>query len=82
MNGNHLEPARSVIAKAGGVDAVASITGKHVSRIYRWMYAKDKGGTGGQVPYDDALKLLAHARVEGLSLDASDFFPVPHEVAR
>lgn len=71
---NNLDPARSVIAKLGGVDAVATITGKHVSRIYRWTYPREKGGTGGVVPHEDATKLLAHAKANGLDLTAEDFF--------
>lgn len=49
MSSEHLEPARTVIAKIG-VDKVAEITGKHVSRVYRWMYPKSRGGTGGLIP--------------------------------
>lgn len=68
------EPARSVIAKIGGVEAAAKITGKHVSRIYRWAYSREKGGTGGVVPHDDATKLLAYAKANSIDLDAADFF--------
>jgi hypothetical protein len=74
MAENHLEPAKTVISKIGGVEAAASITGKHVSRVYRWMYPRDKGGTGGAVPHEDATKLLEHAKANGLPLAAADFF--------
>lgn len=83
MSESHLEPAKSIIAKVGGVDVAADVTGKHVSRIYRWMYAKEKGGTGGQIPFDDAKKLLAHSRKNGLGVDAHDFFGIePLEAAQ
>lgn len=77
MSDSQLEPARSVIEKIGGVDAVATVTGKHVSRIYRWTYPRNRGGTGGVVPHDDATKLLIHAEKKGIALRASDFFVVP-----
>lgn len=64
------------------MEKVAAITGKHVSRVYRWMYSRKKGGTGGQVPYDDAVKLLAHSREQGLDLCPRDFFELDEEVAQ
>lgn len=75
MSENHLEPARSVIAKMG-VERVSAVTGKHISRVYRWMYPKDRGGTGGIIPQGDAFRLLAHARSEGIELSPDDFFKV------
>ena len=78
MSEKHLEPAKTVIAKIGGVDVAASITGKHVSRIYRWMYPAEKGGTGGVVPHADARKLLEHAKNASIDLRAEDFFASPN----
>lgn len=77
MSEHHLEPAKTVIAKMGGVDAVASVTGKHVSRVYRWMYPKNRGGTDGYIPPKDAGRLLQDAASRGLDLKASDFFDRP-----
>lgn len=73
MSTSHLEPARSVIRKIG-VDTVVSVTGKHISRVYRWMYPKDRGGTGGFIPQADALALLEYARANEVDLTPSDFF--------
>lgn len=70
----NLEPARSVIEKLGGIDVVAQTTGKHVSRIYRWMYSKERGGTGGFIPQSHIPDLLAYARDHGINLTANDFF--------
>jgi hypothetical protein len=82
MTDKQLEPARTVLAKIGGVDVAAEVTGKHVSRIYRWTYPREKGGTGGVVPHDDATKLLAHAREKSIDLKAEDFFQAePLQVA-
>jgi hypothetical protein len=74
MTDKQLEPARTVLAKIGGVEVASKVTGKHVSRIYRWTYPREKGGTGGVVPHDDATKLLAHARAKEIDLTADDFF--------
>jgi hypothetical protein len=70
----YLDPARSVISALGGVEKVAEITGKHVSRVYRWMYPKANGGTDGFVPQPDAEKLLQYARDNDKPLTADSFF--------
>ncbi len=75
MSEHHLDPAKTVIAKLGGVEAVCSITGKHLSRVYRWMHPKEKGGTGGLIPTSEAPKLLEHAKVNNIKISADDFFP-------
>lgn len=75
MSKDHLEPARSVIAKIG-IEKVAEITGKHVSRVYRWMYSKERGGTGGLIPQSDAPVLLNYARENKIALSADEFFPI------
>jgi len=76
MSETHLEPARSVIAKIG-VDATVKVTGKHFSRVYRWMYPKARGGTGGRIPQQEALLLLEYARTHGIDLTPADFFGPP-----
>ena len=75
MSQSHLDPAKTVIAKAGGVGAVVAVTGKHISRVYRWMKPKAKGGTGGIIPRADAEALLRHAKQHDLPICAADFFP-------
>lgn len=72
MSEKHLDPAKSVIARIG-IEKVAEITGKHVSRVYRWMYPKDRGGTGGFIPQEDARSLLAWARENDVALSPSEF---------
>jgi hypothetical protein len=81
MSDRNLEPAHTVIAKAGGVDAVAAITGKHVSRIYRWTYPRAKGGTGGVVPHEDATKILRYAAEHDLPISPQDFFALAADSA-
>lgn len=70
-----LEPAKTVIEKFGGPAAVALITGRHVTRIYRWMRPRSEGGTDGLIPNKEALKLLAAAREKGIDLSPADLYP-------
>lgn len=74
----HLNPAKSIITKLGGAPAVAEITGKHPSRVYRWMMPKEAGGTGGLIPNKVALQILDAATARGIALDASEFLATPH----
>ena len=76
MSADHLEPASSIIRKVG-IDTAVTVTGKHISRVYRWMYSKERGGTGGAIPHRDALALLEHAKANGLDLKPEDFFAKP-----
>jgi transposase len=78
MSEKHLDPAKSIIAKIG-IDKVSEITGKHVSRVYRWMYSKERGGTGGVIPQGDAPALLAYAKANQIELEAAEFFAVPEQ---
>lgn len=73
MTDKHLNPAKSIIAKIG-IEKVSEITGKHVSRVYRWMYPKERGGTGGMIPHSEAPALLAYAQAHSIDLTAGDFF--------
>jgi hypothetical protein len=73
----HMEPAKTIIDRFGGVEVVAAITGRHVSRVYRWMYPRDRGGTGGLIPQGEARKLLAHAKASNIPVSADEFFLSP-----
>jgi hypothetical protein len=73
MSNDHLDPARSIIRKIG-IDTVAAVTGKHISRVYRWMYPKERGGTGGLIPHGDALALLDFAKANDVALTPDEFF--------
>ena len=65
--------AQHVIAKCGGPKAVSAITGHSVSSIYKWMYAKEDGGTGGLIPAKAQEALWSAALRKEVSLSASDF---------
>lgn len=73
MSADHLEPASSIIRKIG-VETVVAVTGKHISRVYRWMYPRERGGTGGLIPHNDALLLLEYARANDVDLTPAEFF--------
>ena len=70
-----LEPAHSIVKKLGGAGIVADITGLSRVQIYRWQYPRQKGGTGGTIPYSYVETLLAEAKSKGVALEPSDFFP-------
>ncbi|MCP5081098.1 MAG: hypothetical protein GY948_05310 [Alphaproteobacteria bacterium] len=75
----HLEPARSILKAFErepdiGIDEVAEITGRDRTRVLRWMYPKDKGGTGGTIPSSSAQELYREAAQRKLPLKADDFF--------
>lgn len=78
---DYLEPAKSIIERLGGVDVVAGVTGKHRTRVFRWMYSTERGGTGGLVPQREHAKLLEYATHKKIALSPVDFVQVPAEAA-
>jgi len=68
-------PAEIVIAKCGGHKKVAELIGVDVSWVYRWTYPPERGGSGGQIPRKQQIKLLEKARAEKIDLTPADFFP-------
>ncbi len=78
-----MEPANTIIQLCGGFQAVADMTGRDVSRIHRWTYSKEKGGTGGVIPADVQTLLLSEAVRRGVPLTPNHFFPgFPQKPAR
>lgn len=76
-----MEPAKSVIEICGGVKAVAEIVGRSETRVRRWGYPKDRGGTEGLVPAECQVALIEHARKTGLPLRPDHFFPDQEDAA-
>jgi hypothetical protein len=73
----HMDPAKSILDLIG-YEKAAEVTGKHISRIYRWTYPSGvREGTGGVIPHADAIKLLEYARAQGLPLDEATFLCSP-----
>ena len=66
--------AEQVIEKCGGHQTVAEMAGVHVSRVHRWTYPKNRGGTGGLIPTQHQQTLLNEARKRGIDLGPPDFF--------
>jgi hypothetical protein len=83
-----MEPAQTVINKCGGFAAAAEMAERSEVRVRRWTYSKDKGGTGGLIPAESQVRLLAAAKARGLDLRPEHFFlpdcppsPTPSEDA-
>lgn len=45
------------------------------STIYRWMYPRDKQGTGGEIPLMALQTILRCARLAGVILKTEDIYP-------
>ncbi len=70
----------NVIATFEGIEKVAEICGINPSQVYRWRYARDKGGCGGIIPSKHHQCLLEAARLRELDLQPADLV-VAREVA-
>jgi hypothetical protein len=75
-----MDPAKTILDRIG-VEKAAEVTGKSISRVYRWAKPASHGGTGGIIPHIDALKLLDHVRVAGIPISEADFMRAPSIVA-
>lgn len=69
-----MTPAERIIDKFKGEANVAKAAGVDVSRVHRWRYSKERGGTGGVIPTRHQQNLLDHARESGIDLSPADFF--------
>lgn len=67
-------PAARVIAKCGGYRTVSDWLGLSVAQVYKFTYAREKGGTGGLIPADHQPTLLKIARENDIALTPDDFF--------
>jgi hypothetical protein len=71
--------AEQVIYLAGGAEVVKGVLGKKSKQsIYYYTWPKPKG-TGGVIPADGQMKLLAWAGETGKDLQHSDFFVLRDE---
>lgn len=69
-----MNPAQTVITICGGFRAVAEMVGRDETRVYRWTYPKERGGTGGLIPADCQQVLLNAAKKRGIPLRPEHFF--------
>lgn len=76
--------AQSVVAKFGGPRELARTLKAcsddpkdhlHPSTIYRWMYPKEVGGSGGEIPTPALQLILKVARLAGVILSTDDIYP-------
>lgn len=74
--------ASRIIKKCGGFAAVAALVGVDVSRVHRWTYPKERGGTDGLIPTRQQQVLLTKAVEKGIDLTADDFFADPSSEAK
>lgn len=72
---NSISPvAQRIIEKCGGVAQVSAITGRTSASIYKWMWTKEKGGTGGLVPAAAQQKIMEARQRGEVSVEPADFF--------
>jgi len=69
------QQAKRIIRKFGGARRLAKLLGYEPSRVYKWTYPRDKGGTDGLVPAAVVPKIQALADLEKVSLSDSDWAP-------
>lgn len=76
--------AQSVVAKFGGPYELARTLKEcsddpedhySPSTIYRWMYPKEAGGTGGEIPTRGIQAVMKVARLAGVMLTTEDIYP-------
>ena len=72
----HMNPAKMILDRIG-VQKAAAVTGKSITRVYRWAKPASRGGANGIIPHMDALKLLDHCRAEGIPVTEVDFMQAP-----
>ena len=68
-------PAEIVIARFGSAQRVAEALGVHVSRVHRWAYPRERGGSDGMIPSRHHRPLLDAAKAAGIKLKADDLIP-------
>lgn len=69
-----MTPAQRAIEAFGGVQNLAAAIGRDVSRIHRWTYPADRGGTDGHIPGSAVRRVLQAAKARGIELSANDLF--------
>lgn len=70
----NLEPAHSLVRKAGGEDAIAQALGLAEITVYKWQYPKSRGGTGGVIPSTYHQRLMSWSNKNKKGLQPADFF--------
>lgn len=75
-----MEPASTIIKKLGGATLVSKGINVHRTRVYKWMWPKERQGTGGIIPHWQIPKILNYAKKIGVPLSEYDFVKkIPQE---
>ena len=79
-----LSPAADIVMKfqcgqKPGPKALAEILGLGQSAVYRWMYPKKSGGTGGLIPNPYHRSILNAAKERNIPLSADEIIGVREE---
>ncbi len=72
-----MEPASSIINALGGPAIVARVAGVHRTRVFKWRWPRERGGTDGTIPSRHIPALLSYAKTHEIALSLNDFFPSP-----
>jgi hypothetical protein len=64
--------AEIIIAKFGGVDRLAAAIGRHRTRVLRWTYPRERGGTDGIIPGPIMKRILQAAELLEIEITMED----------
>ena len=67
-------PVASCVLAIIGIDTAARVTGRHRSRVMRWMYPRAHGGSDGLIPTEPQQRLMAYAASNNVPLRPEHFF--------
>lgn len=67
--------ASRIVSKFGGVRRLAVAIGYEPTRVYRWTYPRERGGTDGLVPAASVPIVQTAALAHGVVLTEADWAP-------
>lgn len=77
----NMEPAASVISKAGGLSAIAKACERSEKTVRKWLLPIEKRGTGGLIPSKCQAPILEASDRNGWGIKPEDLVARPSEVA-
>lgn len=67
--------AQRIIRKFGGARRLARLLEFEASRVYKWTYPRERGGTDGLIPPPVVPRIQTLAELEKVTLTDSDWAP-------
>jgi hypothetical protein len=67
--------AQRIIRKFGGARRLARLLEFEASRVYKWTYPRERGGTDGLIPAAVVPRVQTLAELEKITLTESDWAP-------